>query len=230
MSKTAVITGGFGSLGVAVGRSFVQAGWRVALVDRAAQAQPAISAEFSGQLLLGDVDLTDLAAANSALAKVQAHCGSVDALINVAGGFRWETLEDGDLATWDLLYQMNLRTAATACKALLTHLKASGAGRIVNIAAGAASKAALGMGAYAASKAGVMRLTEAVAEELKDYGITVNAILPSIIDTPQNRTDMADSDFTRWVQPSQIAQVILFLASDAASAITGASIAVNGRV
>jgi len=230
MSKTAVITGGFGSLGVAVGQAFVQAGWQVALVDRAPSASPAVTKAFDGQLLLGDVDLTNLETASRALNDVSQRFGHVDALINVAGGFRWETLEEGDLATWDLLYQMNLRTAATACKAALGHLKASPAGRIVNISAGAAHKAAMGMGAYAASKAGVMRLTEALAEELKDHGVTVNAILPSIIDTAQNRADMADADFTRWVQPSQIAEVILFLASDAAAAVTGAAIAVNGRV
>ncbi|WP_423810931.1 SDR family oxidoreductase [Pseudomonas aeruginosa] len=113
--------------------------------------------------------------------------------------------------------------------AALTHLKKAEAGRIINIAAGAASKASLGMGAYAAAKSGVMRLTEALAEELKDQRITVNAIMPSIIDTPQNRLDMPDADATRWVTPEQVANVIVFLASQEASAITGAAIAVNGR-
>ena len=108
-------------------------------------------------------------------------------------------------------------------------LKKAEAGRIINIAAGAASKASLGMGAYAAAKSGVMRLTEALAEELKDQRITVNAIMPSIIDTPQNRLDMPDADATRWVTPEQVANVIVFLASQEASAITGAAIAVNGR-
>ncbi|MCM2459315.1 SDR family NAD(P)-dependent oxidoreductase [Pseudomonas sp. CG7] len=230
MSRTVIVTGGFGSLGVAVGRAFAQAGWQVALVDRAPQPQPAVCDEFSGHLLLGNVNLADLTETSNAFSQVDHRFGGVDALINVAGGFRWETLDDGDLATWDLLYQMNLRTAATCCKVALAHLKSRGAGRIVNIAAGAAIKAPLGMGAYAASKAGVMRLTEALAEELKDHLITVNAILPSIIDTPQNRAEMVDADFTRWVQPSQIAEVILFLASNAASSITGASIPVNGRI
>lgn len=230
MSKTVVVTGGFGALGVAVGSAFARAGWQVALVDRAAKPHQTVSAEFDAHLLLGDVDLTEQAATSTAFAQVSSRFGGIDALINVAGGFRWETLEEGDLATWDLLYQMNVRTAATSCKVALSYLKAKGAGRIINISAGAATKAALGMGAYAASKAGVARLTEALSEELKDQFITVNAILPSIIDTPQNRADMADADFTRWVQPSQIAEVILFLTSDAAASITGASIAVNGRV
>jgi NAD(P)-dependent dehydrogenase (short-subunit alcohol dehydrogenase family) len=100
----------------------------------------------------------------------------------------------------------------------------------VNIGANAAIRAAAGMGAYAASKAAVARLTESLAEELKDKGITVNAVLPSIIDTPQNRTDMPDADFTRWVSPAQLAEVILFLLSDASAAVTGALLPVTGRV
>lgn len=230
MSKVAVITGGFGNLGVAVGRRFAAGGWQVALVDRAEKPAADVEAEFSGHLLLGGVDLTDLGAAKVALEAAVSRFGGIDALINVAGGFRWETLKDGDLATWDLMYQMNLRTAATTSKAALEHLALQGSGRIVNIAAGAATKAAMGMGAYTASKAGVMRLTEALAEELKDQGVTVNAIMPGIIDTPQNRKDMPDADFGRWVQPTAIAEVIFFLASDAAQAVTGVSIPVMGRL
>ena len=230
MSKVVIISGGFGSLGVAVGRRFAADGWRLALIDRAPVPAGEIAAEFAGQLLLGGVDLTDLGAAQKAMDAVSTRFGGIDALINVAGGFRWETLNDGDLATWDLMYQMNLRTAVTASKAALDHLTKRQGGRIVNIAAGAAIKAVLGMGAYTASKAGVMRLTEALAEELKNHDITVNAILPSIIDTPQNRKDMPDADFTRWVQPAAIAEVIFVLASDAANAVTAASIPVTGRV
>jgi NAD(P)-dependent dehydrogenase (short-subunit alcohol dehydrogenase family) len=126
---------------------------------------------------------------------------------------------------------MNVRTAATASRAALDQFGAGPqGGRIVNIGAGAALRAGAGMGAYAASKAGVLRLTEALADELKDRGITVNAILPGIIDTPQNRNDMPDADFSRWVQPADIAAVILFLASRAAMAVTGASIPVTGRL
>ncbi|HET6545127.1 MAG TPA: SDR family oxidoreductase, partial [Rhodanobacteraceae bacterium] len=136
----------------------------------------------------------------------------------------------GNLDTWDLLYRVNLRTAAAASKAALTHLRAGGGGRIVNIGAGAADKAGAGMGAYAASKAGVARLTEALAEELKDDHVTVNAVLPSIIDTPPNRADMPNADFARWVKPEQLADLILFLLSDRAQAITGALIPVRGRV
>jgi NAD(P)-dependent dehydrogenase (short-subunit alcohol dehydrogenase family) len=149
-------------------------------------------------------------------------------LFLASAGFRWETVADGQLDTWDTLYQLNLRTAVAASQAALPFLPDGG--RIVNIGANGATKAGAGMGAYAASKAGVARFTEALAEELKDRGITVNALLPSIIDTPPNRADMPKADFSRWVQPSQLADAIVFLLSDKASAITGALIPVVGRV
>jgi len=148
----------------------------------------------------------------------------------VAGAFRWQTVADGDLGNWDLLYTVNLRTAVVASKAALPYLRARGGGRIINVGAAAAAKAGKGMGAYAAAKAGVAKLTESLAEEVKDQGINVNAVLPSIIDTPANRADMATADFSRWVTPKALADVILFLASDAARAVTGALLPVAGRV
>jgi NAD(P)-dependent dehydrogenase (short-subunit alcohol dehydrogenase family) len=159
---------------------------------------------------------------------VQTAAHGVDVLVNIAGGFRWETLREGDIETWNLLYRMNLVTAVNMCRAVIPVLT-KGRGRIINIGAGAALKAASGMGSYAASKAGVHRLTEALAEELKGEA-TVNALLPSIIDTPQNRADMPQANFSAWVQPAELASVILFLASAEAGAITGALIPVNGRV
>ncbi|HWU79469.1 MAG TPA: SDR family oxidoreductase, partial [Caulobacter sp.] len=131
--------------------------------------------------------------------------------------------------TWERLHRLNLMTALNASKAALPHLVARGAGRIVNVGANGAVKAATGMGAYAASKAGVHRLTEALAEEYKGR-VTVNAVLPSIIDTPVNRADMPDADFATWVSPEELAAVILFLASSEASAVTGALLPVVGRV
>ncbi|MNI55234.1 3-oxoacyl-[acyl-carrier-protein] reductase FabG [compost metagenome] len=110
------------------------------------------------------------------------------------------------------------------------HALISSKGAIVNVGAAAATRAALGMGAYAASKAGVARLTEAFAEELKDQDVRVNAVLPSILDTPANRADMGDADAHRWVKPEALAEVIVFLLSDAADAITGATLPVTGRV
>jgi len=156
--------------------------------------------------------------------------GRLDVLVNVAGGFRWQTLEQGDLAGWDAMYEMNLKTALVTTKTALPQLLRSSGGRIINVGAGAAARSAgAGMGAYTAAKAGVHKLTESLAEELKDRGITVNAVLPGTIDTPQNRADMPTADFSRWVDPTAIAKVVAFLASAEAAAITGALIPVFGR-
>jgi NAD(P)-dependent dehydrogenase (short-subunit alcohol dehydrogenase family) len=219
------VTGGFGQLGTAVARTLSEHGARVALIDRAAIPTNAPTAA----LLLPGVDLTSSDGAANAIDHVARQLGRLDALVNIAGGFRWETLEGGSIDTWDFLYQLNVRTAVVTSKAALPHLLARGAGRIVNIGAMGAIKAGAGMGPYAASKAAVAKLTESLAEELKDRGVNVNAILPSIIDTPQNRADMPDADVTRWVTPRAIADVVAFLLSEAARAVTGALIPVAGR-
>ncbi|MGH8042185.1 MAG: SDR family oxidoreductase [Rudaea sp.] len=224
--KRIVVTGAFGALGVTMVEAAVAAGARVAAIDRAAVP----TSVRAGVTAIGNVDLADSTAAKTAIDDAAKALGGLDGLVNIAGTFRWETLVDGSLDTWDLLYRINLRTAVAASKAAIPHLAASGAGRIVNISAAGSIKAAAGMGAYAASKSGVARLTEALAEELKDRGITVNAVLPSIIDTAPNRADMPKADFSRWVTPAQLAGVIVFLLSDRASAITGALLPVTGRV
>jgi NAD(P)-dependent dehydrogenase (short-subunit alcohol dehydrogenase family) len=228
--RVVVVTGAFGALGSAVARAFATRGARVALLDVAPQPAPPMRAEFgNGHLLLGGVDLSEMEDTRKAMAAVAMRFGGIDVLVNVAGGFRWQTLADGEVETWDQLYSMNLRTAVVSCKAALPALIERGRGRIVNVGAGAAARAAAGMGPYAASKSGVQRLTESLSEEVKDRGITVNAILPGTIDTPRNRADMPEADFTRWVSPAAIAAVIVFLASDAAEAVTGTAIPVFGR-
>jgi NAD(P)-dependent dehydrogenase (short-subunit alcohol dehydrogenase family) len=228
-NKIVAVTGAFGSLGAAVVRAAQQQGAIVAALDRA--PMPHDVATLSGAHLYGGLDLGDEAVAKSAFDRIAKEHGGIDALVNVAGGFRWETLAGGQLDTWDFLYKVNVRTAAAASQAVLPHLVARGAGgRIVNIGAAGAIKAAAGMGAYAASKAGVAKLTEALAEEMKEHGITVNAVQPSIIDTAPNRADMPDADFSRWVTTAQLADVITFLLSPRAQAITGALIPVTGRV
>jgi 3-oxoacyl-[acyl-carrier protein] reductase len=128
------------------------------------------------------------------------------------------------------MYAMNLKTALNACKAALPYLLESGAGRIVNVGAQSALHASSGFGPYAGSKSAVHRMTESLADELKLKGVTVNAVLPSIIDTPMNRRDMPKADFSHWVAPADLAAVMLFLASDEAKAVTGALIPVSGRV
>jgi NAD(P)-dependent dehydrogenase (short-subunit alcohol dehydrogenase family) len=228
-SKRVVITGAAGTLGAAVARAFVAAGEKLALIDRAAPSQGLLEAIGGSPLFIDGIDLTDPAQARRAMDTAASALGGIDVLVNIAGGFRWETIADGSLETWDFLYAINLKTAVCACKAALAHLPANG-GRIINVGAAAAAKAGTGMGAYTASKAGVAKLTEALAEELKDKGVNVNAVLPTIIDTHANRADMPKADFTRWVDPRALADVILFLSSDAARAVTGASIPVAGRV
>ncbi len=224
-----VITGAAGVLGAAVARAFLSAGASLALLDRAAASHDPLKDSAEPHEFLEGIDLTDLGQAQRAMDTAASKLGGIDVLVNIAGGFRWETIADGSLETWDFLYAINLKTALCACKAALRYLPADD-GRIVNVGAAATAKAGTGMGAYTASKAGVAKLTEALAEELKDKGINVNAVLPTIIDTPANRADMPKADFSRWVAPQALADVIVFLSSHAARAITGASILVSGRV
>jgi NAD(P)-dependent dehydrogenase (short-subunit alcohol dehydrogenase family) len=228
--KVVVVTGAFGALGRVVALGAAARGARVVAVDYAATPPgDLVSALGEGALFKGGVDLSDAGAATAAIDAIVEAAGRIDVLVNIAGGFAWETVGEGQAATWERLHRLNLMTTLNASKAALPHLVASGAGRIVNVGANAAVKAATGMGAYAASKAGVHRLTEALAEEYKGR-VTVNAVLPSIIDTPANRADMPDADFSSWVSPEELAAVILFLASSEASAVTGSLLPVVGRV
>ena len=191
--------------------------------------RPRDVAATPNRIELGGVDLTDAAQAKTAIDAAASHFGRLDALINIAGGFAFEAIAEGDPKTWQRMYALNVLTALNAARSAIPHLAASGAGRIVNVGALGALQASSGMGAYAASKAGVHRLTEALAAEWKGK-ITVNAVLPSIIDTAANRASMPNADFAKWVTPEELANVILFLASDAASAVTGALLPVSGRV
>lgn len=226
-----VITGAFGSLGAATARAAIKLGARVALIDRAATAPAELIAQAGPTaVFLPGVELADEGAAKSAIDTAHARLRGLDALINVAGAFRWQTVADGDPAVWDSLFSINVKTTLNSCRAAIPHLRASGAGRIVNVGAYAALKAGAGMGAYTASKAGVHRLTESLSAELKDQRITVNAVLPSIIDTPPNRKDMPNADFSTWVTTESLANVLLFLASEQAQDITGALLPVTGRV
>jgi NAD(P)-dependent dehydrogenase (short-subunit alcohol dehydrogenase family) len=227
MAQVIVVTGAFGALGRVVAEAALAAGYEVAGLDFAKAPASGLDPRL---LAIGGVDLADPAAATAAMEAVIARFGRIDALFNIAGGFRWETLEAGDVATWELMHRLNLLTCLTATKAALPHLVAGGAGAIVNVGAGAALKAGAGMGAYAASKSAVHRLTEALAEEWKGRSLTVNAVLPSTIDTPANRADMPDADFGKWVTPADLAEVMLFLAGPAARSVTGALVPVVGAV
>lgn len=222
--RVIAVTGGHGALGRAVVEAALADGLKVAIIDHASGASVP-----DGVLERVGIDLTDAAAAAKAVDAVASHFGRLDALLNIAGGFVWQTTEDPAPA-WDRMFALNLTTTLNASRAALPYLKRSAEGRIVNVGAHGALKAAAGMGAYAASKAGVHRLTESLAEELKSTSVTVNAVLPSILDTLPNRKDMPDADPSTWVQPSDLARVMLFLASPHSRAITGALIPVTGRV
>jgi NAD(P)-dependent dehydrogenase (short-subunit alcohol dehydrogenase family) len=223
--KVVIVTGALGVLGKVVAEVALARGARVAGIDYA----PSPVAASANRIELGGVDLTDPGQAKKAIDAVAAHFGRLDALLNIAGGFAFETVVEGDTKTWQRMYALNVLTALNASRSAIPHLLAAPAGRIVNVGAMGALKAGSGMGPYAASKAGVHRLTEALAAECKGK-ITVNAVLPSTIDTPANRADMPNSDFTKWVRPQELADVMLFLVSDAASAVTGALLPVSGRV
>jgi len=213
-----IVTGAFGSLGSAVVAALRDRGSTVAAVDLApapAGANAGDASEFGG------IDLTDPAAVARCFAGIAA-AGPVAGLVNVAGGFVWQTVADGGIDGWDRMYRTNLRTAAVACAAAIPLLADGGA--IVTIGAAAVHRPGIGMAAYAASKAGVVALTESLAEELRPRGIRANAILPTIINTAANRADMPDADPSQWVAPAQLADVVAFLLSDAADCITGATI------
>jgi NAD(P)-dependent dehydrogenase (short-subunit alcohol dehydrogenase family) len=230
--KTVVVTGAFGALGSAVAEAAMRRGASVAALDYAAAAPGGLVERLGPKaLLVGGIDLALPHAAERSMIEVTTRFGRIDALLNIAGGFKWEKVADAaSVETWDRMFAINLKTALNASRAALPHLLASGAGRIVNVGAQPALHAPEGFAAYAASKAAVHRLTESLADELKEKGVTVNAVLPSIIDTPGNRRDMPKADFSRWVAPADLAAVILFLASDEARAVTGALIPVSGRV
>ncbi|MFC6198389.1 SDR family NAD(P)-dependent oxidoreductase [Ponticaulis profundi] len=220
-----VITGAAGALGSATAAYLSRKDIQVVGIDIADTAPPEAELEH----YLGGIDLTDAMSANTALAEIAAKHGPISGLVNIAGGFAWETVEDGSVDTWEKLWSLNVKTCLNTTRAALTHFAETG-GAIVNVSAAATHKADTGMAAYTATKSAVSRLTESLASELKDRDIRVNAVMPTIIDTPANRADMPDDDFEKWVKPKELAQVFEFLLSPLSSAVTGALLPVAGRV
>jgi NAD(P)-dependent dehydrogenase (short-subunit alcohol dehydrogenase family) len=216
MAQRVLVTGGFGTLGNAVAQAFEAAGAAVAVIDLA----PAPAG--AGAAHIGGVDLTDEAAARRAFDQAKAALGGADVLANVAGGFTWEKL-DGDPTAWRRMFDMNVTSCLNMCRAAVAGLSDGGA--IVNVGAAASEHAAAGMGPYAASKAAVARLTEALAAELGGR-IRVNAVMPLTMDTPANRRDMPNVDPRTWTTPGAVADAIVFLASPQSRAINGALVPV----
>ncbi len=231
-SRVAIVTGAAGNLGRAVARAFASQGTRLALVDRdprgIEETRQALPADCESAAF--PADLMDAQAVESMVAAVVARFGRVDVLANIAGGFTMgPPIHETPDRDWDFMLSLNARTVFYCCRAVIPRLLASGGGRIINVSARAATRGIGHMGPYCASKAAVITLTEALSDELKDQGINVNCVLPGTLDTPQNRAAMPDQDLDRWVPLEALADVILFLASDAARAVTGAAIPVYGR-
>ncbi|MBI4552521.1 MAG: SDR family oxidoreductase [Candidatus Latescibacteria bacterium] len=228
-----LITGGTGALGTAVTGAFLRAGAMAVvtyIIDAEVEPFYAAVKDRRPHVTLYKADVTKERDVRRVVQNTINKHGQIDVLVNIAGGFVGgipvaETPEE----KWDFMLNLNTKSAFLCSKAVLPHMLTRRAGRIVNISARAGLHGSAGLGAYAVAKSGVLILTQAIADEVKDQGITVNAVLPSIIDTPANRKAMSDADHTRWVRPEDIARVILFLASDDARAITGAGIPVYGR-
>jgi NAD(P)-dependent dehydrogenase (short-subunit alcohol dehydrogenase family) len=232
--KTAIVTGGAGALGSAIVRAFLEEGARVAVpfrkpgeLDALRSALPAeTAASLSGAML----DLADETAVLAFAETVAEDRGGLDILINAAGAFAGgNPVHETPWSVWQGQLDANLKTAVLASRAAVPQMLRRGGGTIVNVSSRPAAGSGKGVGAYAASKRAVLQLTDAMAAELADAKITVNAILPSTIDTPANRRAMPKADFSRWVKPEEIARVVLFLAGPDAAIVSGAHLPVYGR-
>lgn len=229
--RLVILTGASGTLGRETGQALLDAGATLVLVaqelDHLQEAYPELEEE--GEHMFAGVDLTEAGAVEGMVYEVMQQFGRIDALINLAGGYRQagpvhETPRD----RWEALINLNLYTVVNMARAVVPHMLRQGSGKIVNVSADIAQRGRANMAPYAVAKSGVVRLTESMAQELRGKGINVNCIVPVTLDTPENRESMPKANFERWVQPADLAQVILFLVSDAARAIHGAAIPVAG--
>lgn len=230
--QVVLITGSVGNLGRAVAHAFQKNGAHTVLLDRSADRLHHAYADLvmpHDHLLLGGVDLAHEASVVGAVGSAIERFGRIDILVNTVGAWRGgKSTHEAPLADWEFLHQANVLPTLLTSRAITPHFLARQSGRIVNIAARSGLAGDSGSAAYSAAKAAVLRLTESLAAELKHAGINVNAILPSTIDTPQNRAAMPAADHSKWVHPDAIADVVLFLSSPAARAIHGAAIPVYG--
>jgi len=231
--KVVIITGSVGNLGMATALALQQVGAKTVLVDRSNERlreSYANVANSADHLLAGGVDLANPDSLAQVVKTALDRFGSIDALVNTVGAWRGgKPAHETDLADWDFLFGVNVRTTLLCCRAVIPHMLRQGHGRIVNVASRDALAGSAGYSAYSASKSAVLRLTESMAAELKNSNINVNCIMPGTIDTPQNRKAIPNGDFSKWVEPAALADVILFLISDAARAINGAAVPVYGR-
>ncbi|MFB6131431.1 MAG: SDR family oxidoreductase [Salinigranum sp.] len=226
--RVALVTGASGALGSAVAEAFRAAGATVAATDVVEPDDEAALLDASGDVHFYRGDFTDEADARSVLGAVVDDHGRLDALVNVAGTWRGGSpIDETDVETFDLLFDVNLKTTFLAAKHALPHLRET-EGAVVSVSARASLSGGEGDGPYRASKAGVRLLTETIAEENRGV-VRANAVMPSVIDTPTNREMMPDADHDRWVDPADIARVILALCSDATEVTSGAAVPVYGE-
>ena len=227
--QTVLVTGAAGNLGRAVAEAFFERGANLVLLGRRQEELTEVYGSADERRMLAPANVLDQADVDTAVASAILRFERIDVLCNIAGGFRMGTpVHETPDEVWQSVLDLNARSVITMARAVVPRMLAVGSGKIVNVAAMAALTGKAGMGAYAASKSATIRLTETMAAELRDKGINVNCVMPSIIDTPQNRSGMPDADPRRWVAPAALAEVILFLASDAARAVHGAAIPVVG--
>lgn len=230
--RTVVVTGAAGNLGRAVASAFAAQGANLVLIDLKREALEAAygteNSEGEQRLFLA-TNLLEQAQVNQALATAIERFGRIDVLCNLAGGFRMgDAVHESSDQNWDFLFNLNSRTLLHTSRAIVPHMLQAGGGKIINVGAFAAQKGQAQMGLYTAAKSVVIRLTESMAAELRTKNINVNCVLPTIIDTPENRAAMPDADPANWVAPEALADVVVFLASDAARAVHGAALPVTG--
>jgi NAD(P)-dependent dehydrogenase (short-subunit alcohol dehydrogenase family) len=227
--RTVLVTGAAGNLGRAVAAAFRAQGAALVLLDRQRATLEQAYGSGDDRRMLAEADLFDRRRLEDVVAAAVQRHGRIDVLCNVVGGFRMgPPVHETDDATWDLMMDANARSVLRAARAVVPRMIEAGAGKVVNVAAMAGLAGRPGMGAYSASKSATIRLTEAMSAELRHKGINVNCVLPGIIDTPQNRAAMPDADHRTWVPPDALADVVLFLASDAARSVHGAAVPVVG--
>ena len=227
-----VITGAAGNLGRAVAQAFAARGAHLALLDLNAKGIEKTIAACEGQASAKafGTNLIESAATDATIAEVLATFGHIDVLANIAGGFAMGPLiQDTEDRDWDFMMNLNARSVFNTCRRVIPAMLENNGGRIINVSARAAEQGKGRMGPYCASKAAVLTLTESLAAENKFDNINVNCILPGTIDTPQNRESMPDANFSHWVPPAALADVVVFLASNGARCVTGAAIPVYGQ-
>jgi NAD(P)-dependent dehydrogenase (short-subunit alcohol dehydrogenase family) len=231
-NKIAIVTGGTGALGRAVTLAFLEEGVRVVctyILDKEKKECLSLTKNHKDKIVFVRTDVTKEKDAFNLIRSAIRKFGRIDILVNVVGGFAYSYIKDTDEKTWDLMMNLNLKSVFLCSRYVLPRMIEQNYGKIINISSRPALKGSAGVGAYSASKAGVLNLTETIADEVKDYAINVNAVLPSTIDTAANRRDMPEADFSKWVKPEEIARVIIFLSSDDSKPISGAGIPVYGK-